>query len=319
MTAFPPQWSQGVANDNTGGNNNARGNEALLAAARRVPDAHGRILSALSSDYGRNIFSVTDLLCLIIDKCSALFHPVPEDINDPLDYLDIFAAEIGEQVGQNLQVASIYPLTQDYQASQQTELADSLWEHFEKLQEHLDHKKRLLVQSTGTLLSRNGDRTLLSNVNNDIDMEMRALSDITKETKCLKEIKDIMDELNSISYIFTQQMDVVQSMVDDAEMQQNHNLDGGRSHRRGYHDPGHAESSKKAGGYKPTGGHYKDVPEDMEVKYKRLLSTLEKRKRTITHLKDESYRVYQDVSCDCYPIYTTNTLLTQDCQNYLVM
>ncbi|RSL67667.1 hypothetical protein CEP53_002879 [Fusarium sp. AF-6] len=103
-----------------------------------------------------------------------------------------------------------------------------------------------------------------------------------------------MDELNSISYIFTQQMNVVQSMVDDAELQQNHKADDGSNHRRGYPTTDHTESSKKAGDNKPSEGHYKDLPGDMELKYKRLLSTLKKRKETITHLKDEAYRVYRD-------------------------
>ncbi|RSL68709.1 hypothetical protein CEP54_002752 [Fusarium duplospermum] len=288
VTAFPPRWSKKEAEDDT------EGNEALLENARSVPDAHGRILSALYSDYSRNISSVTDLLCLIIDKCPALFHPLPEEVNDPLDYLDVFATEIGEQ------------------ASQETDLADSMWEHSEKLQKHLDHKKDLLAQSTRKLFSRDGDRTLLSRVDNDIDKEMGLLSDITQETKCLKVVKDIMDELNGISYIFTQQMNVVRSMVDDAELQQN-NVNDGRSHRRGDPDTDDAKSSKKGdvdrppeehskdeesstktSDDNPPEGHYEDTPEDMELKYKRLLSTLKKRKETITHLKDEAYRVYRD-------------------------
>ncbi|RMJ15102.1 hypothetical protein CDV36_005242 [Fusarium kuroshium] len=273
VTAFPPRWSKKEAEVDFGSH------WALLADAKSMPDAHGRILNALYSDYGQNISSATDLLCLIIDKCSALFHPVPEEANDTLSYLDVFTTGIGEQ------------------ASEQTGLADSMWEHSGKLQKHLDKKKALIDQSTRELFSRNGDRTLPSRADNDIGKEMGLLSDITHETKCLKEVKDIMDELNSISYIFTQQMNVVQSMVDDAELQQNHKADDGSNYRRGYPTTDHTESSKKAGDNKPSEGHYKDLPEDMELKYKRLLSTLKKRKETITHLKDEAYRVYRDL-CD---------------------
>jgi hypothetical protein len=47
---------------------------------------------------------------------------------------------------------------------------------------------------------------------------MNALVDITKETACLKEIKDILDELNSVSYIFGQQITVVESIIDEVSL-----------------------------------------------------------------------------------------------------
>lgn len=52
-----------------------------------------------------------------------------------------------------------------------------------------------------------------------IDEHMRILSDISKETTYLSEIKDIMDELNILSNIYSQQILVVQSMIDDAKAQ----------------------------------------------------------------------------------------------------
>jgi hypothetical protein len=73
-------------------------NEARLEAAKDISDVYGRILSALFGNYQTGIVSVTDLVCLITDKCSGLFHPRSDEVDDKLDYLDVFAVAIGAAV-----------------------------------------------------------------------------------------------------------------------------------------------------------------------------------------------------------------------------
>jgi len=58
---------------------------------------YGRILAAFGESH-TGIVSATDLVCLIIDKCSGLFHPRSDEVEDKLDYLDVFAVGIGELV-----------------------------------------------------------------------------------------------------------------------------------------------------------------------------------------------------------------------------
>jgi hypothetical protein len=48
---------------------------------------------------------------------------------------------------------------------------------------------------------------------------MRAMADITLETASLKEIKDVLDDLNSIAHVFRQQITVMKLMVDDIDIQ----------------------------------------------------------------------------------------------------
>jgi uncharacterized protein (DUF2344 family) len=48
-----------------------------------------------------------------------------------------------------------------------------------------------------------------------MELEMNKLVDITRETECLKEIKDILDELNSISSVFKQQVKIVSIIMDE--------------------------------------------------------------------------------------------------------
>jgi hypothetical protein len=58
---------------------------------------YGRILAAFG-EFHTGIVSATDLVCLIIDKCSGLFHPRPDEVDDKLDHLDVFAVSIGKLV-----------------------------------------------------------------------------------------------------------------------------------------------------------------------------------------------------------------------------
>ena len=62
----------------------------------------------------------------------------------------------------------------------------------------------------------------ISELENKIETEMNSLVKITRETKVLTEIKDIMDELNTISYNFQQQAKIVNAMVEDCATVRHH-------------------------------------------------------------------------------------------------
>ena len=59
---------------------------------------YNKVMNALFGNYQTNILSVTDLICLVIDKCAGMFHPLPDEGDDNLDYLDVFAVAIGKLV-----------------------------------------------------------------------------------------------------------------------------------------------------------------------------------------------------------------------------
>src|SRR5450755_3852102 len=62
-----------------------------------MPDFSERIFYTIrTSDV--EVKCPTDLVCLIIDKCSGLFHPRFYEADHTLDYLDVFAIEIGRLV-----------------------------------------------------------------------------------------------------------------------------------------------------------------------------------------------------------------------------
>jgi hypothetical protein len=58
---------------------------------------YGRIFSALQQAEVEKS-STEDLVSLIIDKCSGLFHPCHDEIDHVLDYLEVFAIAIGKVV-----------------------------------------------------------------------------------------------------------------------------------------------------------------------------------------------------------------------------
>lgn len=93
VTAFPSQWTREEAPEDR-----PSGDDERIIAALAAPDARGRVLNALYGDQISQVLSVTDLICLIIEKCSGLFHPTPQEVSDPFDYLEVFNVAIGETV-----------------------------------------------------------------------------------------------------------------------------------------------------------------------------------------------------------------------------
>lgn len=78
-----------------------------INAAKEIPDCRGRILSALYGNYACPVVTYTDLICLIIDKCTGFLHPTPQEAKcRDMDCLDPFVVGIGECVGFNQQYPS---------------------------------------------------------------------------------------------------------------------------------------------------------------------------------------------------------------------
>jgi len=177
---------------------------------------------------------------------------------------------------------------------------------------------------------------------------MNALADITEETVCLKEIKDILDELNSVLYIFGQQIAVVESMVDEVSLlkqvqERNRQFtktsstaeDSGQggmrkqSENRQIKDENGttaARGSNPSGnGDNPALGHAKNISddkpnnsidgssEDLELKYRRVLKTLRRRNKDIENLKTNAYTVYKDVRCNYNPLVHPKTNIEKLC------
>jgi hypothetical protein len=129
---------------------------------------------------------------------------------------------------------------------------------------------------------------------------MNALADITKETVCLKEIKDILDELNSVSYIFRQQITVVESMVDEALL-----LKEVQERNRKFTNPLSNGNNLALGSTKSS--------EDVELKYQQVLMTLIRRNKDIENLKTYAYTVYKDVRCNYDPHVQPKTNVKRLC------
>ncbi|KAK5651167.1 hypothetical protein OQA88_13214 [Cercophora sp. LCS_1] len=270
---------------------------ARINAVKAIPD----ILSALYGNSSAPVQTHTDLICLIIDKRTSLFHPTPREASYcGLDYLVPFSVGISEC------------------ASTQTDLANSMSYSSRELQRHLAEKTRLLQQSFGELLYGAKESGRLAHIDEKIDEEIRTLSDTTKETKCLETIKDILDELNSVSYFFNQQMGVLQTMAGDAALQRrirprtNRDTEDKFRGREGTATeegesggpagdiPG--EGSGRAGSQRlpapqPADHIIEDSFEDMEAKFQELAGTPARRSESVGHLRTQAFRVYKDL-CD---------------------
>lgn len=173
-------------------------------------------------------------------------------------------------------------------------------------------------QSLAELFSDAQRWRLPASVDEKIDEEIEELSDITKETECLEKIKDIIDELNSISHFFIQQISVVQTMANDAALQNRiHSASAaaaqdtrepGRERTTGEDSeattsqdiipkgPGSSASPPAARKRVPAHQIIQDSFKDMKMKYTELVKTLERRNKTIEDLKSQALRVYKDVS-----------------------
>jgi hypothetical protein len=81
LTAFPPCWHI---------------NPEL--ARTDATDVYNKIFQSLISEE-TDIFSATDLVSLIIDKCSSLFHPGPKEEDPTIDYFETFTIAIARLVG----------------------------------------------------------------------------------------------------------------------------------------------------------------------------------------------------------------------------
>lgn len=127
--------------------------------------------------------------------------------------------------------------------------------------------------------------TSLPAIELQIELEMSKLVDITEETKCMKEIKDILDELNSISHVFKQQLKIVRAMKVDLSSE---NAEAATSAKGKDQSP--VDIGLNLGDF----GEVKNKPKVLQ--YSQLYRTLKDRDRDIEDLKIEATRVYKEVS-----------------------
>ncbi|EPE36766.1 SH3-domain-containing protein [Glarea lozoyensis ATCC 20868] len=279
---------------------------------------YDRIFSALlQPDVEKS--SADDVVNLIIDKCSGLFHPRHDEIDHMLDYLEVFAIVIGKA------------------ANRQTTLHNALCTHSERLQKL---QGRLRQLSSASLRERWGrqlepatqganipvevvslnpslaeewskfpkladpvvargeefpdiaeplSKGTIPKIELLIEHEMNYLVDITKETELMKETKDILDELNMISSIFKQQLRIVKAMAENKA--DSKNLEQLPS------EPLDPSGTAKGSQIPKEQDNLQDDAKNSAVKYTKLHQKLKGREQDIEDLKTEGTRVYKAI-CD---------------------
>jgi hypothetical protein len=164
---------------------------------------------------------------------------------------------------------------------------------------------------------KNSSSISLKELERQTDLLLRAMTDITRETACLKEIKDVSDELNSVANVFRQQIAVVNLMVNDIAVQKRNegrNKGCNESHvsskannpktsKDENHDDAEdtrANTSNRDRLDKKLQANtdyrnYVESYEDMEIMYKSTLAVLERRLGDIESLSAKAFAVYKDV------------------------
>ena len=140
-------------------------------------------------------------------------------------------------------------------------------------------------------------------IDNEIEKELNALVNITAESDSLKEIKDILDELNSISHVFQQQLkivsEVVASYAPSKSTSHSNGLDSPSiqfwAGKDGDDDLSKGKESTTSGERDGDDEAKQDTTEDIWYKYDQVLSILRRREQDIAILKGEADRVYHAV------------------------
>ncbi|KAF2993228.1 hypothetical protein E8E13_001388 [Curvularia kusanoi] len=191
VTAFPKRWK-------------ARSEPAFDRS-----DILERIMIDLTSNTTK-IRSAPQLGHLIMQKCSSTFFPTPIEVDQTgfLDFLKFFETAIGNV---NMKESGAF---------------NKLWEHSNKMQ---SLQKEVRCRKTGESRITTGLHYAAlhdQELERQMQAEVSALTNITEETNLLKEIKDIVDELNSMLLIYKQQELVIGSMGnetgDDSDNEDHH-------------------------------------------------------------------------------------------------
>ncbi|EHK99127.1 hypothetical protein M7I_4959 [Glarea lozoyensis 74030] len=260
---------------------------------------YDRIFSALlQPDVEKS--SADDVVNLIIDKCSGLFHPRHDEIDHMLDYLEVFAIVIGKAKlqGRLRQLSSaslrerwgrqLEPATQGANipvevVSLNPSLAEE-WSKFPKLADPVVARGEEFPDIAEPL-----SKGTIPKIELLIEHEMNYLVDITKETELMKETKDILDELNMISSIFKQQLRIVKAMAENKA--DSKNLEQLPS------EPLDPSGTAKGSQIPKEQDNLQDDAKNSAVKYTKLHQKLKGREQDIEDLKTEGTRVYKAI-CD---------------------
>ncbi|KAF2734260.1 hypothetical protein EJ04DRAFT_493792 [Polyplosphaeria fusca] len=242
VTAFPKRWRNP--------------NEPAFDRS----DVQERIMMDLASN-ATKIKTASELAHVIVSKCSGTFFPTPTEV-DPtgfLDFMGFFEVAIGDV------------------KMKETRAFNRFWEHsneMQGLQETLQARRK--HQTTHDTIHKKFTDLSDKEIESRIQAEVSALTNITEETNLLKEIKDILDELNSILLIFKQQELVVQSMGKD---------EASEALFRDPRDPLPPHDSPRA-------------INDRRVRFSqaRLLQTVRNHKRDIETLEQEATRTHDSLT-----------------------
>ncbi|KAH7356037.1 hypothetical protein BKA66DRAFT_474379 [Pyrenochaeta sp. MPI-SDFR-AT-0127] len=250
VTAFPERWSDA----------NEWHNISTDDASAERSDIRFRILQAIKR-HERKIESALDLVELIIDKTTSIFHPRANETEPmPNDFLEVYSASISAVDEKQIAFSDRFWRTsirmqmlhkhwrtlakvKSDDINEETKRDAGFWE---RLRLRTSNKKQALVthiestadsrtlrygafrakkleaeshvtsvdvfqeamQELSPILEQRNVFKVEARIRNEVDI----LVDNADETDCLREIKDIIDELKSISAIFKTQEGILDSL-----------------------------------------------------------------------------------------------------------
>jgi hypothetical protein len=137
------------------------------------------------------------------------------------------------------------------------------------------------------------ERGARSELEREIEHEMDRLVDITEESRCFGEIKDILDELNSIANVFRGEIKIMARAVQDHKPSQLYEQMDDKMVKE-TDDNGKAKAAE-VDEHAQAAVLERTRNKETSYKYQRVVSTLERRKRDIDDLSSEANRVYKGV------------------------
>ncbi|KAF2463171.1 uncharacterized protein BDR25DRAFT_347387 [Lindgomyces ingoldianus] len=205
---------------------------SVFTAAPDKTDVRERILSAIQGDH-KDIDTAQKFACLVMDKCSGVFFPEASEEDDLLDFLDVFAISIARlafnqaqafndfcedsrrpsnrkkyQLPNNPSDKELRKRVEHHQTCPNCKktAVDKFWYRSE---DSLHPEGQSLPDQEGRTLEHSA--TPRYEEDTTVSRKQKSLVDISEETEYVKEIKDILDELNSMARVFEQQKDILKN------------------------------------------------------------------------------------------------------------
>ncbi|KAF2003204.1 hypothetical protein P154DRAFT_99544 [Amniculicola lignicola CBS 123094] len=200
---------------------------------REKTDVQERVIQAISNEH-KGIKTAEHLASIIVDKCSGVFFPEAEEEHDSVDFLDVFAVSIARLAYSQTKAFNDFcddsrrpskgvkkydlqnnPLDSELRQREEHRKTckdcgkKGVPEYWHRSQDHLHDRKCLALpdqpdyQTHATAMNSEGGR--------HAPRKQKSLVDISQETEYVKEIKDILDEMNSMARVFEQQIELLKS------------------------------------------------------------------------------------------------------------